>query len=50
MKTLWNFIHAIFSSIGAFFGYFLGGFDGLVIALITLTIIDYITGVMLAIV
>lgn len=50
MKTIWNFIQAIFSSIGAFFGYFLGGFDGLVIALITLTIIDYITGVMLAIV
>ena len=50
MKTIWNFIQAIFSSIGAFYGYFLGGFDGLVIALVTLTIIDYITGVMLAIV
>ncbi|MDO4605537.1 MAG: phage holin family protein [Helcococcus sp.] len=49
MKTIWNFIQAIFSLIRAFFGYFLGGFDGLVIALITLAIIDYITGVMLAI-
>ncbi|MFM1524751.1 phage holin family protein [Helcococcus bovis] len=49
MKTMWNFLQITFTSIGAFVGYFLGGIDALVIALVSFVVIDYITGVMRAI-
>lgn len=39
----------IFTSLGGFIGFFLGGIDGFMYALITFVILDYITGVMVAI-
>lgn len=49
MKEIWIMIQLIFSGIGGWIGYFLGGCDGLLYALITFVIIDYISGVMCAI-
>ena len=49
MKEFWNVIQAIFTAIGGWLGYFLGGFDGLLYALLVFVIIDYITGVMCAV-
>ena len=50
MKEFWNTIQLIFSAIGGWLGYFLGGCDGLLYALIAFVVIDYITGVMCAII
>ncbi|MCD7750393.1 MAG: phage holin family protein [Lachnospiraceae bacterium] len=50
MKEFWNTIQLIFAAIGGWLGYFLGGFDGLLYALIAFVVIDYITGVMCAVV
>ena len=49
MKEFWNTIQLIFTAIGGWLGYFLGGCDGLLIALVAFVAIDYITGVMCAI-
>ena len=49
MKEFWNTIQLIFAGIGGWLGYFLGGCDGLLYALIAIVVIDYITGVMCAI-
>lgn len=49
MKEFWNTIQLIFAGIGGWLGYFLGGCDGLLYALIVFVVIDYITGVMCAI-
>ena len=48
MKEFWNTIQLIFAGVGGWLGYFLGGCDGLLYALIAFTAIDYITGVMCA--
>ena len=50
MKEFWNTIQLIFSAVGGWLGYFLGGCDGLLYALIAFVVIDYITGVMCAVV
>ena len=49
MKEFWNTIQLIFTAIGGWLGYFLGGCDGLLIALVAFVAIDYITGIMCAI-
>lgn len=49
MKEFWNTIQLIFASIGGWLGYFLGGCDGLFIALVAFVAVDYLTGVMCAI-
>ena len=49
MKEFWNVIQAVFAAVGGWLGYFLGGCDGLLYALIAFVVIDYITGVMCAI-
>ena len=49
MKEFWNIIQLIFSGIGGWLGYFLGGCDGLLYALLACVVIDYITGIMCAI-
>ena len=49
MKEFWNMIQLIFAAIGGWLGWFLGGYDGLLYALIAFVVIDYITGVMCAI-
>ncbi len=50
MKEFWNTIQLILTVIGGWLGYFLGGCDGLLITLVVFVVIDYITGVMCAIV
>ena len=49
MKEFWNTIQLIFTAVGGWLGYFLGGCDGLLYALIAFVVIDYLTGVMCAI-
>ena len=50
MRALWTTNQISFAAIGGFIGWFLGGCDGLLYALIAFIVIDYITGVMCAIV
>ena len=49
MKEFWNTIQLIFTAVGGWLGYFLGGCDGLLIALVVFVTVDYITGVMCAV-
>lgn len=49
MKNIWYGIQAAFTALGGFLGWFLGGADGFLYALIAFVVIDYITGVMCAI-
>ncbi|MGI5965456.1 MAG: phage holin family protein [Anaerotruncus rubiinfantis] len=49
MKQIWNGIQIAFSALGGFIGWFLGGLDGFLYALIAFVVIDYVTGVMCAI-
>ena len=49
MKEFWNSLQLILAAVGGWIGYFLGGCDGLLIALLIFVICDYITGVMGAI-
>ena len=49
MKEFWNTIQLVITAIGGWLGYFLGGCDGLLFALMAFVVIDYITGVMCAI-
>ncbi len=49
MKEFWNGIQIVFTMIGGWLGYFLGGSDGLLIALVMFVVMDYISGVMCAI-
>ena len=50
MKEFWNSIQLIFTAVGGWLGWFLGGCDGLLYALIAFVVIDYITGVMCAVI
>lgn len=49
MKEFWNIIQLIFSAVGGWLGYFLGGCDGLLYALLVFVTVDYLTGIMCAI-
>ena len=49
MKEFWNSIQAVFMVIGGWLGWFLGGCDGLIIALVIFAVLDYITGLMCAV-
>lgn len=46
MKEFWNTIQFVLAGIGGWLGWFLGGCDGLLYALIIFVTVDYITGVM----
>ncbi len=50
MKEAINTLQLIFTAIGGYIGYFLGGFDGLIYALVAFVAIDYITGLMAAVI
>ena len=50
MKDFINTFKLIFTAIGGSIGYFLGGFDGLIFAIVAFVIIDYITGLMAAVI
>lgn len=49
MKEFWSIIQLILAGVGGWLGYFLGGCDGLLVALIIFVVCDYITGVLCAI-
>ena len=49
MKDFWYSIQAVFMAIGGWLGWYLGGCDGLLYALLGFVVMDYITGVMCAI-
>lgn len=49
MKEIWNWVQVALTALGGFLGWFLGGFDGFLYALVALMVADYITGVMCAI-
>ena len=50
MKVFWNTIQVIFTGVGRWLGWFLGGCDGLLYALVLFVVVDYITGVMCAVI
>ncbi len=49
IDLIWAKVQIAFTALGGWLGYFLGGMDGLLIALIVFAVLDYITGVMFAI-
>ena len=50
MKEFWITIQVVIAGIGGWLGWFLGGCDGLLYALLAFVVIDYITGIMCAVV
>lgn len=48
LKDIVTSIKLAFTAIGGYIGWFLGGLDGLLYALVAFVVLDYITGVMLA--
>ena len=48
MKEFWNMIQMVFAAVGGWLGYYLGGCDGLLLALVAFSAADYLTGVMCA--
>ena len=49
IDLIWAKIQAVITVIGGWLGYFLGGLDGLMIALVIFVVLDYVTGIMCAI-
>ena len=49
MRDIWTFLQMTFAAIGGWLGWFLGGYDGFLYALIAFVVIDYLLGVMCAI-
>lgn len=49
MKNFWNMVQLAFAAIGGGLGWFFGEMDGFFYALIAFVVIDYLTGVMCAI-
>ena len=50
IDLIWAKVQIAITALGGWLGYFLGGMDGLMIALIVLMTLDYVSGVMCAIV
>ena len=50
MKVFWTSIQIVFTAVGGWLGWFLGGCDGLLYALIAFAVIDYVTGIMCAVI
>ena len=50
IDLVWAKIQMAFAAVGGWLGYFLGGVDGLLIALLVFVVLDYVTGVMCAII
>ena len=50
MELIWAKIQMAAAMIGGWLGYFFGGLDGLMIALIIFMALDYITGLMCAVI
>lgn len=49
MKEIWNWVQLALAAVGGFLGWFFGGFDSFLYALLVFVVVDYITGVMCAI-
>ena len=49
MRNFWNMIQLLISALGGWIGYFMGGCDGLIYALVAFVAVDYITGIMCAV-
>lgn len=49
MKDIVNTIQIVIAAVGGYIGYFLGGWDGFLYALVAFVVIDYLTGIMVAI-
>lgn len=49
IDLIWTKVQIAVSAIGGWLGYFLGGVDGLMIALIVFMALDYLTGIMCAV-
>lgn len=49
IDLVWAKIQTAVAAIGGYLGYFVGGMDGLMTALIIFMVIDYITGIMCAV-
>ena len=49
IDIVWAKIQIAVTALGGWLGYYLGGLDGLLIALLVFVVLDYITGVMCAI-
>ncbi len=50
IDIIWAKIQIAITALGGWLGYFLGGMDGLLIALLVLMVLDYVSGIMCAIV
>ena len=50
IKELWVILQTVIAALGGWLGWFLGGLDGFLYALIIFVIVDYITGIMVAII
>src|SRR5690606_17758942 len=50
IKELWIVLQTVIAAVGGWLGWFLGGLDGFLYALITFVVVDYITGIMVAII
>ena len=50
MKSLWHCLQALIAASGGWLGWFLGGLDGFLFALVTFVSIDYLTGIMCAVI
>ena len=50
IDLIWAKVQIAITALGGWLGYFLGGMDGLLIALLVFAVLDYITGIMCAIV
>jgi len=48
LRYAWKQLQLVFAGVGGWLGWFLGGFDGLIYALVAFVVVDYITGVMSA--
>lgn len=50
MKEIWNWLQICIAVVGGWLGYFLGGWDIFLYTLVAFVVVDYITGVLRAIV
>ena len=50
IDLIWAKIQIAVTAIGGWLGYFMGGLDGLLIALLVLMVLDYLTGIMCAVI
>lgn len=50
IKEVWIYVQTVIAALGGWLGWLLGGLDGFLYALIIFVIVDYITGIMVAII